>query len=206
MARSEPQRTCLGCRTEKGKGELLRYVLDPQGAVVPDLLAKLPGRGAYTCFSRDCVAKATYRKQFARAFKGEVKGATAAELEGLILSRLEARIASYLALANKAGKVVSGSDMVLEAMRNKGKKIGLVIMAGDVSADIGQRLAAMAAREGIPSFRILDKDRIGSLVGKGLRSVVAIEAGGFVPPLVKELERYGNFLDGGAVDEQDPRV
>lgn len=205
MARSEPQRTCLGCRAEKGKGELLRYVLDPEGKVVPDLLGKLPGRGAYTCYCRDCVAKATLRKQFARAFKGEVTGATAAELEGQIVIRLEERIASYLALGNKAGKIVSGSDMVLEAMR-KGKNIGLVIMAGDVSADIGQKIAGSAAREGIPCFRILDKDRIGGLLGKGLRSVVAIEAGGFVPPLVKELERYGNFLDGGAVDEQDPRV
>jgi len=95
--------------------------------------------------------------------------------------------------------------MVMEAIR-KGKRIGLVIMAGDVSAEIGDKVANMAARDGIPWFRILDKDRIGGLLGKGLRSVVAIEVGGFVPPLVKELQRFGNFLDGGAVDEQDPRV
>ncbi len=205
MARSEPQRTCLGCRAEKGKDELLRYVLDPEGTVVPDLLAKLPGRGAYTCFCRDCVEKAAVRKQFARAFRGEVKGATSQDLLDKIISRLEERIASYLALANKAGKIVSGSDMVMEAMR-KGKTIGLAIIAGDVSAEIGDKIAGTAAREGIPCFRILNKDRIGGLLGKGLRSVVAIEAGGFVPPLVKELQRYGNFLDGGAVDEQDPRV
>ena len=205
MARSEPQRTCLGCRSEKGKDELLRYVLDPEGTVVPDLLAKLPGRGAYTCFSRDCVGKAAVRKQFVRAFRGEVKGATVPELESQIVLRLEERIASYLALANKAGKIVSGTDMVMEAMR-KGKKIGLAIIADDVSAEIGEKISGVAAREGIPCFRILDKDRIGGLLGKGLRSVVAIEAGGFVPPLVKELQRYGNFLDGGAVDEQDPRV
>ncbi|WP_306533094.1 DUF448 domain-containing protein [Geobacter sp.] len=205
MPRTEPQRTCLGCREEKGKNELLRYVLDPEGTVVPDLLAKLPGRGAYTCFCRDCVEKAASRKQFARAFKGEVKGATSQELQSKIVCRLEERIASYLALANKAGKIVSGSDMVMEAIR-KGKRIGLVIMAGDASAEIGDKVANMAARDGIPCFRILDKDRIGGLLGKGLRSVVAIEVGGFVPPLVKELQRFGNFLDGGAVDEQDPRV
>ncbi|ABB31817.1 protein of unknown function DUF448 [Geobacter metallireducens RCH3] len=205
MARSEPRRTCLGCRAERGKDELLRYVLDPEGTVVPDLLAKLPGRGAYTCFCRECVEKAATRKQFARAFKGEVRGATSIDLVNMVVSRLEERIASYLALANKAGKIVSGSDMVMEAMRKK-NKIGLAIIAGDVSAEIGDKITGVAAREGIPCFRILDKDRIGGLLGKGLRSVVAIEAGGFVPPLVKELQRYGNFLDGGAVDEQDPRV
>ena len=205
MARTEPLRTCLGCRAEKGKNELLRYVLDPEGTVVPDLLAKLPGRGAYTCFRRDCVEKAATRKQFARAFRGEVRGASSQELAGRIVARLEERIASYLALANKAGKIVSGSDMVLEAMR-KGKTVGLAILAGDVSAEIGEKIAGLAAREGIPCFRILDKDRIGGLLGKGLRSVVAIEVGGFVPPLVKELQRYGYFLDGGAVDEQDPRL
>ncbi len=205
MARSEPQRTCIGCRQEKGKGELLRYVLDPEGTVVPDLLEKLPGRGAYTCFSRNCVEEAASRKQFARAFKNEVKGAAPRELVDKIVSRLEDRIASYLALANKAGKIVSGSDMVIESIR-KGKKIGLAILADDVSSEIGEKVANLAMREGIPCFRILDKDRIGGLLGKGLRSVVAIESGGFVDPLVKELQKYGNFLDGGAVDEQDPRV
>ncbi|WP_282003861.1 L7Ae/L30e/S12e/Gadd45 family ribosomal protein [Geotalea uraniireducens] len=122
-----------------------------------------------------------------------------------VLARLEERIASYLALANKAGKVVSGSDTVLENLRRQ-KRIGLVLLASDISEDIGAKIAQQASRSGIPLFRLLDKERIGTLLGKSLRSVIAIEDGGFVPSIVSVLKHYGNFLDGGAVDEQDPRI
>lgn len=205
MPRHEPQRTCLGCRTAQGKDDLLRFVIAPDGTLVPDILAKLPGRGAYTCFNRDCVIKAVTRRQFSRAFRGEVKHPPATEFVAQITGRLEDRIASYLALANKAGKVVSGSDMVIERLR-RGGGVGVVLLAGDISADIGEKVAHLAEREGVPCLRFLDKDRFGGLLGKGLRSVVAILGSGFVPSILKEAERYGNFLDGGGVDEQDPRV
>lgn len=205
MPRHEPLRTCLGCREARGKEELLRFVLAPDGTVVPDILAKLPGRGAYTCFRRECLRQAVTRRQFSRAFRGEAKVAPADVLAAQIDERLRERIASYLALANKAGKIVSGSDMVMEKMRKRGR-IGIVLLATDISVEIGEKVAELASREGIPFFRLLDKDRFGELLGKGLRSVVAVEESGFVPSILKELERYGNFLDGGAVDEQDPRV
>jgi len=203
MTRPEPLRTCLGCREEKEKQELLRFVLDPERTLVPDILARLPGRGAYTCFRRACVIAAVQRKQFTRAFKGEVKGAAADELVEQVTSRLEERLASYLALANKAGKIVSGSDMVMDALR-KGKRIGIVLAAADISRDIREKVLLSAKRENVPFFNILDKDCFGRVLGKGLRSVVAVEESGFVPQILKEIRRYGNFLDGGAVDEQDP--
>ena len=49
MAREEAKRSCLGCRTVKNKEDLLRFVLTPERVLVPDLLFKLPGRGAYIC-------------------------------------------------------------------------------------------------------------------------------------------------------------
>ncbi|BDV43172.1 50S ribosomal protein L7/L12 [Geotalea uraniireducens] len=205
MPRQEPQRTCLGCRQERNKTELLRFVLAPDSSVVPDILGKLPGRGAYTCFSDRCVRAAITRKQFNRAFRGEVRVDGADVVIDQVLARLEERIASYLALANKAGKVVSGSDTVLENLRRQ-KRIGLVLLASDISEDIGAKIAQQASRSGIPLFRLLDKERIGTLLGKSLRSVIAIEDGGFVPSIVSVLKHYGNFLDGGAVDEQDPRI
>lgn len=205
MPRHEPQRTCLGCRETRVKEDLLRFVLAPDGSVVPDILSKLPGRGAYTCIRRECLRQAVARRQFSRAFRGEAKVTSADELAAQIEERLRERIASYVALANKAGKIISGSDMVMEKLRKRGR-IGIVLLAGDISAEIGDKVTDLAAREGVPCVRFLDKDRFGELLGKGLRSVVAVEECGFVPSILKELKRYGNFLDGGAVDEQDPRV
>ena len=43
----EPQRRCLVTRASRPKGGLLRFVVSPEGVLVPDLGEKLPGRGLY---------------------------------------------------------------------------------------------------------------------------------------------------------------
>jgi predicted RNA-binding protein YlxR (DUF448 family) len=195
MPRNEPQRSCLSCRTVKDKHELLRFVLAPDRTLVPDLQSKLPGRGAYTCLKESCLRAAAARKQFARSFRGEVRSGTPDELVGQVVARMEERIAAYLALANKAGKVVSGGDTVAELMVKRAP--GIVCIASDISADIGEKLTYLANRAGVEHFSMFDKERLGALLGKELRSVVAVERGGFSETLQKELERYRNFFQGG---------
>ena len=52
-----PLRTCIACREEKPKREMLRVVRNAEGEIRLDFSGKLPGRGAYLCDSADCVAK-----------------------------------------------------------------------------------------------------------------------------------------------------
>ncbi len=49
-----PQRTCVVCRSERGKRELVRIVRTPDGAVRVDPTGKVAGRGAYLCKARPC--------------------------------------------------------------------------------------------------------------------------------------------------------
>jgi len=196
MVRNPPQRSCIGCRQARDKGDLLRFVLTPERTLVPDIQAKLPGRGAYTCFNKKCLDEAVRRNQFSRAFKGAVSHGTAAELVYEVSARLLERVSSYIALANKAGKIITGSDMVEEAIRKQ--KAGLVIIAQDVSSEIGEKIARLAERTSVPCYYILTKDQLGALVGKGLRSAVAIGSGGFVPAITNEIERMRNFFEEGA--------
>ncbi len=193
MAKEEPKRSCLGCRTVKNKGDLLRFVLSPDGIPAPDLLSKLPGRGAYTCPDRSCIREAVSRKQFDRAFKREVKLTSADDIISMVMSTMESRIASYVALANKAGKIVSGSDMVMHVLK-KGDKERIILFSTDVSGDIKQKVINLAEIKGIEYFSLFDKERVGALIGKSLRSVVAVEGQGFVLSIKKELERYRNFV------------
>jgi predicted RNA-binding protein YlxR (DUF448 family)/ribosomal protein L30E len=195
MSGNEPQRSCIYCRTVKNKGELLRFVLSPDRILVPDLQEKLPGRGAYTCMKISCLRGAAEKKQFSRAFKGEVREADAAGLISRVALLIEERIASYLSLANKAGKVVSGTDMVLDAMKHR--SLGIVFIASDISVDIGAKVKGQLLRAGVESISIFDKDRLGALIGKGLRSVVAVEGSGFIRSLRQEMEKYRNFFEGG---------
>ena len=200
MPRNEPQRSCLSCRTVKDKHELLRFVLAPDQTLVPDLQAKLPGRGAYTCLKESCLRAAVAKKQFARSFHGEVRTGTSDELVGQVIVRMEERIAAYLALANKAGKVASGGDTVAELLLKRTP--GIVCIASDISSDIGEKLRFMAERAGVEHFAMFDKERLGALLGKELRSVVAVERGGFSETLQKELERYRNFFQGGRTQHE----
>ncbi|WP_416223946.1 RNase P modulator RnpM [Tepidiforma sp.] len=56
--RRQPQRTCIACRAEQGKRELVRIVRTPEGRVVVDLTGRANGRGAYIHPTRECWEKA----------------------------------------------------------------------------------------------------------------------------------------------------
>jgi predicted RNA-binding protein YlxR (DUF448 family)/ribosomal protein L7Ae-like RNA K-turn-binding protein len=189
----KPQRSCLACRQARDKGTLLRFVLSPQGEVVPDLESKLPGRGAYTCISTHCLQTALKQRQFSRAFKREIISLVPDEMVVQVAGIMHGRILGYIGLANRAGKVVSGGSMVSDAVRSIHKP-GLVLIAKDVSASIGDKIVSLATVHHIACLNILSKDDFGAILGKAPRSAIAIKAGGFVAQLKNEIERYRNFL------------
>jgi predicted RNA-binding protein YlxR (DUF448 family) len=195
MTGKAPQRSCLGCRAIRDKKELLRFVLAPDRTLVPDILAKLPGRGAYTCLNHACLRSAAQKKQFARAFSGEVLYNGTDRLIDHVVTLMAERIGSYLALANKAGKVVSGSDMVMELLKKR--KAGVLFLATDISPDIGAKVTDLAKRYSVPHVAVFTKERLGAYLGKGLRSVAAIEQGGFIETVTREIAKYRNFFEGG---------
>ena len=99
-------RMCAVSREVRPIDELIRFVVSPQGEVIPDLKRKLPGRGLWVSASRRTVAEAVRRHQFSRGFKRDVRAAPTlpADTEALLVrSATEA-----LAMAAKAGQVVSG--------------------------------------------------------------------------------------------------
>ena len=67
--RDGPERRCIVTGDVQPKAGLLRFVLSPDGTVVPDLAEKLPGRGIWVSADRDILAKAAARGLFARAAK-----------------------------------------------------------------------------------------------------------------------------------------
>lgn len=188
-----PQRSCLGCRESRDKASLIRFVLSPQGEVTPDLETKLPGRGAYTCISSECLFRACKQRQFSRAFKSEVVTPPPDEMVALVACLMRERIAGFLGLANRAGKIVSGGTLVSDAIRS-GNKPGLIMVATDVSDAIGKRIELLAGVHHIPFVYIMTKDDFGNILGKAPRSAVAVRSGGFVKQLVNVIQRYRNFL------------
>lgn len=193
MAPEKPQRSCLGCKVSKDKGNLIRFVLSPESEVFPDLDAKLPGRGAYTCLNRDCLIQAVSRGLFKRAFKQNVSVMPPDQMAAHVEKLLFDRMIGLIGLANKAGNVTGGGSMVIEALRGKTKP-GLVLLASDVSGPIGDKIQGIAEANKVPILTAVTKDDFGAILGKAPRSAIAIKAGGFVKNIIKNVELYRNFL------------
>src|ERR1700755_1035575 len=66
-------RMCAVSREQRAIDELIRFVVSPQGEVVPDIKRKLPGRGLWISASRQTVAEGVRRHQFNKGFKRDVR-------------------------------------------------------------------------------------------------------------------------------------
>ena len=67
-----PMRTCIACREEKPKKEMLRVVKNAAGEIRLDFSGKLPGRGAYVCGSEACIKKLKKYRLLNKALSSEV--------------------------------------------------------------------------------------------------------------------------------------
>ena len=63
MEKKVPMRTCIACRANKPKKELMR-VVKFNDEIKLDLTGKLNGRGAYVCADKACVEKLKKQKMF----------------------------------------------------------------------------------------------------------------------------------------------
>ncbi len=141
--KSATSRMCAVTRQVRPIDELIRFVVAPSGEVIPDLKRKLPGRGLWVSASRQAVAEAVRRHQFSKGFKREVRVSPtlATDTENLLVrGAIEA-----LAMAAKAGRVISGFGKVEDALRSRqaGTSIEALIHASDGAADGIRKLDAI---------------------------------------------------------------
>ena len=81
-ARHFPTRTCVACRTERQKRDLVRVVRAPDGGVSIDHSGRANGRGAYLCTDRSCWPDALKKKSIERALGVSLPAEVRAQLEG----------------------------------------------------------------------------------------------------------------------------
>jgi predicted RNA-binding protein YlxR (DUF448 family) len=197
-----PVRRCALTRDRKPKEELIRFVLGPDGAVVPDLRERLPGRGVWLTATKDCVAEAAKRNAFASALKTKVSVAPALADQ---VDRLLAESAlSALALANKAGQVVFGFAKIEEAIA-KGEVIAL-LHAKEASADgcrkLDGKFRAESRDQGPPApITVFSTDELSLASGRTNVIHAALIQGGAALALLaaaSRLERYRNGTSASA--------
>jgi len=136
---------------------------------------------------------AVNKRQFQRSFHGQGVAPTAERLSDSLLEQLAARIEGLLGMARKSGQVESGSNAVLASLRKNGK-YALLILSDDISEAIGSKLKTAAIQQNIPVFKMLEKNRLGQILGKGERSVAAIAVGPLANAILAELQRLAEMV------------
>jgi len=136
-----PERKCILSGDTAPRDALIRLAISPDGLVLPDVLARAPGRGAWIGVSRGDLEKAQA--------KGKLKGALARAFKGATLTipddlpeRIEAALlrafADRLGLEKRSGRLLTGSDRIAENAR--GGNVAWLAHAADAGDDGSRKL------------------------------------------------------------------
>ncbi len=134
-----PQRRCIATMEGRLQAEMVRFVLSPDGSVVPDIAARLPGRGGWVTTNREAVDLAVKRGAFARAFKAQVKASSA--LADQVENLLARRAIDMLGMAKRSGDLILGYEQVREAIREN--RPACLIASSDASGDQRDKVLAL---------------------------------------------------------------
>lgn len=187
---------CIVTRDRLPPEDMIRFVLSPEGAVVPDLKKILPGRGVWVSGKAGMVAKAVRSGAFARAFKRPVS--VDPNLPVLIEGLLVRNVVQSLSLANKAGLVVAGAFQVEKALESE--EPAVVFHARDGGPDGDRKIRQVMARNAIDPaavFRIdfFTAEEIGLALGRTSVVHAAVRKGPAAKSLVAGCRRLEQFRD-----------
>ena len=162
-------RTCIVTREAGSADELIRFVVAPDGTVVPDLKRALPGRGCWVTATRARVEEAMRKNLFARSLKESVTvpDGLAALIDTLMVKNMQ----GALGLSRKAGQLLTGAAKVEGAIRSG--EAALVMHATDAAPDgirkMDQARKAVAMMGGpvIPALKLLLSHEMDLALGGG---------------------------------------
>lgn len=139
-APAAPERTCVLTGAHGERRALIRLALGPDGAIWPDLGAKLPGRGAWISPDRALLEKAMQKGRLKGALSRTLKAQVTVpdDLPARLADGLERRALDRLGLEMRAGHLIFGAEKLTEWAR--AGRLFQLLHAGDAAADGVSRL------------------------------------------------------------------
>lgn len=188
-------RRCAATGESKDPAVMVRFVAGPDGAFVPDIAAKLPGRGVWVSANRGALEKA--------AARGAISGNLAPfdQIETLLAQRC----LEHLGLARRAGQLVSGFEKVRAALAQG--EAGVLINAGDGSARENGRLARIPGVTRV--VELFSREELSLALGRENVVHAALLHGPFARRMIVEAGRLAGFrspaapVDGAGREQQD---
>ena len=169
---------------------MLRFVVSPDGVIVPDLLARLPGRGIWLSAQADVIHSPRTRQAFSRAARARVE--VPDDLGARVQSGLTQRIGELLGLARRAGQTVAGYQKAHEWLVSG--RAALIVQASDGSNDERARFLGGAR---VAVIAPLTAAKLGAIFGRDEAVHVAVAAGKLATSLCTEAGRLAGVLGDG---------
>lgn len=201
----DPERKCLVSGEVQPKAGLIRFCLGPDGMVVPDILARLPGRGFYVSADRAMIEKAAAKGLFSRAARQPVKSPDA--LADLVEALLLRRVIDLISLTRKASGAVMGYEKVKEWLASG--KAYMLIQASDGS-ERGKTKFRPPEGEG-RYIGFLTAQELGLAFGRERAIHAALAAGALTKRVVEDAARLSGLRgqifgqNGGIPAEKDTK-
>lgn len=188
---AEVERRCLASGAVLPKGALIRFVVGPDGELVPDLAERLPGRGFWCLAERDMIEKARARNLFAKAAHTAVT--LPDDLPALLETALRRRCLDIIGLARRAGDAVSGFEKTRSWLASG--RARLLLEAVDSNGDGARKLRALAgaAKSELPLVKLFTAAELGQAFGRNA-AVHAALAGGLAARLESESKRLAGVM------------
>lgn len=186
------ERRCIVAGEVLAETKLVRFVADPNGNVVPDVTADLPGRGMWVSATRAAVATAVARNLFSKSAKAPLKAS--ADLPDRVERLLSARMQSDLGLARRAGQAVLGFDNVLRELDARTPP-SVLVEASDGALDGRRKLAgSVRARDlKVEVIEVLTSAELSLALGRENVIHAALKPGRLAERLTFDAGRLGGF-------------
>jgi uncharacterized protein len=194
----ERERLCVATRAVLPVNDLIRFVVGPDGKVVPDIKGKLPGRGVWVTGTRAALEEAIKRKAFARGFKRDVR--LPADLAVQTERLLQSAALDALAIAAKAGLVVAGFAKAAAALEHS--DAAALLHAAEASPEGVRKLGAIQRREdtSLPVIEFLTLAQLDLALGRPNVVHAALLAGAASDTFLSRLRRLERYRTSDAGD------
>jgi predicted RNA-binding protein YlxR (DUF448 family) len=207
--KASPERKCVLTGRHDARDDLTRLAISPDGDVLPDVMARAPGRGAWIGVDRQALEKAIangkLKGALARAF-GKALGGAALRIPNDLPERIEQAlrrlVTDRLGIELRAGNVLLGTEKIAQGCR--AGAVTFLGHASDAGTDGPNKLAqAWRVGEGAEGSGmkgvILPLDRAALSVALGRDNVVhvALTDPAAAARLQAPLQRLMNFLGNG---------
>jgi uncharacterized protein len=184
------ERRCIVTNEVLAESRLVRFVLDPQGNIVPDVAAKLPGRGMWVTARRDAIDRAVAKGHFSRAAKMPLS--VPLGLSDRVEALLVGRMAGDIGLARRSGQLVVGFDVVARAFAGD-KPLSVLFEASDGALNGRRKLLGMIRMRPPAVIDCLSVAELSLALGRENVVHAALKPGRLSERLIADASRLGGF-------------